>query len=182
MSKQIHSSRPFSLVVIFIIIIIGIYAIGRGVLNNKSKDNYAKIETDVGFVAPDFVIKDVYGLEVPLSKVYQARPVFLIFWSSWCPYCAQELPNLLTFGNTYQDYIQVVLVMSGESKQTIETYRSNKNIPFVTALDTSREIWQLYNVLGTPHHFVINTQGKIIENRPGILSLSMLENIAINVR
>lgn len=176
------SLKPFLPVAIFIVIIIGIYIFGQSVLFKDRNDLEAGQKVDVGFIAPDFVIKDVRGLEAPLSFIYSNRPVLLIFWSTWCPYCAQELPGLLQFNNIHKDDIQVILVMSGESKQVVGKYVSDKGITFLASLDTSRAIWQLYNVKGTPHHFLINRAGEIIKNLPGLLSLRVLENIAINIR
>ncbi|MDA2936446.1 TlpA family protein disulfide reductase [Patescibacteria group bacterium AH-259-L05] len=182
MDKKAYSFKPFLPAVIFIIIIVGIYIFGQNALFKDSKDRDSGQRADVGFIAPDFVIKDVHGLEAPLSLIYSSRPVLLIFWSTWCPFCTQELPDLVQFNNIYKDDIQVILVISGESKQVVEKYVSDKNITFLASLDTSRAIWQLYNVEGTPHHFLINRAGEIIKNRPGLFSLPGLERLMVNIR
>lgn len=177
MSKT-TSLKPFLPVFIFILVIIGIYIIGQGILNPSDKVSGSTNQKPiVGSVAPDFVIKDVYGSQIPLSFVYEKRPVLLIFWSSWCPYCAQELPDLLTFGSTYKGEIQVILIMSGENKQVVEKYISDKNIPFLSSLDTDRVLWQLYEVSGTPSHFLIDTAGEIITTHPGMLLYPRLEDL-----
>ncbi|MDA2922800.1 TlpA family protein disulfide reductase [Patescibacteria group bacterium AH-259-L07] len=176
------SLKPFFPVAIFVVIIVGIYIFGSSALFKGSKDLEVEQKADVGFIAPDFVIKDVHGLEAPLSLIYSKRPVLLIFWSTWCPYCAQELPDLVQFNNIYKDDIQVILVISGESKQVVEKYVSDKNITFLASLDTSRAIWQLYNVKGTPHHFLINRAGEIIKNLPGLFLLPGLERLMVNIR
>lgn len=170
--------KPFLPVFIFILVIIGIYVVGQSAFNPLGKGmKSANQWSGIGSTAPDFVIKDIYGSQAPLSFIYQKKPVLLIFWSTLCPYCAQELPGLLAFGNKYSGSIQIILIMSGESKQAVESYVSNKNIPFVSSLDTNRAAWQLYEVKGTPSHFLINTSGEIIVNNPGALSYQRLEDI-----
>lgn len=183
MNKQAHSLKPFLPAFVFIVAIVSIYVIGQSTLFKDSKGlEDVDQKAEVGFVAPDFAIKDVYGSQAPFSYLYQKKPVLLIFWSTWCPYCAQELPDLITFSNTYQDKIQVVLVISGESEQAVKTYISQKNIIFLASLDSSRAIWQLYDVKGTPHHFLINTSGEIIAAYPGMVSSRIFENMILQIR
>ena len=42
-------------------------------------------------------------------------------------------------------------------------------------LDENREIWNQYLVRGTPAHFLIDSQGKIVSLRPGLASREDLE-------
>ena len=101
----------------------------------------------------------------------------MVFWDTWCGYCAKEKDDLKTFTKRYQDKIQVLAVDSGEPKQTIRDYIGKENINFLILLDEQRKIWNQYLIRGTPSHFLIDKQGKIITMRPGLASLADLETM-----
>ncbi len=129
----------------------------------------------VGDFAPDFVSEDVDGKKISLSDFRGEKPVLLVFWATWCGFCAKELPDLKAFANEYQNKIQVITIPSGEVEETIRNYIQEKDINFLMVLDENRTIWNQYLVRGTPFHFLISNQGKIITLRPGLASREDLE-------
>ncbi len=129
----------------------------------------------VGDLAPDFVSEDIYGNRIALSDFQNEKPVLLVFWATWCGYCAKELPDLKDFAQEYQDEIQTLVVPSGEIKETIKEYIAEKDINFLIVLDETREIWSSYLVRGTPSHFLIDSQREIVTLRPGLASREDLE-------
>ena len=151
--------------------------------NNKSaevvvlQDMDEKSKPQINALAPDFATEDILGNEVILSDFRGKRPVLLVFWATWCGYCAKEKEDLKTFTSRYQDRIQILAVDSGEPKQTIQDYIKKENINFLILLDEQRKIWNQYLIRGTPSHFLIDKQGKIITMRPGLASLADLETM-----
>lgn len=134
-----------------------------------------KTSPQINDFAPNFVSEDVYGNKFALNNFQGERPVLLVFWATWCGYCAKELPDLKIFTKRYQGLVQVIAVDSGESKQTIKEYIQKKDINFLVLLDEQRKIWNQYLVRGTPTHFLIDKEGKIIAMRPGLASSADLE-------
>lgn len=129
----------------------------------------------IGSLAPNFTSKDAFGRKVALSDFYGKKSVLLVFWATWCNYCAKELSDLKTFTNKHQAQIQVIAVDSGETKETIKKYIKEKEINFTILLDEQRKIWNTYSVRGTPSHFLINKKGKIVTLIFGLASLNDLE-------
>lgn len=136
----------------------------------------------VGDSAPDFTTEDVDGNKISLSDFQDKKPVLLIFWATWCGYCAMELPLLKAFTQEHQNEIQVITVSSGEKKETIRNYIQEKDVNFLMLLDEKREIWQQYFIRGTPSHFLIDSGGKIIALRPGLALKENLENLLTILR
>ena len=50
---------------------------------------------NTGDVAPGFSLKNVNGNTVTLNSL-KGMVVFLTFWTTWCPSCKEELPDLNT--------------------------------------------------------------------------------------
>ena len=149
----------------------------KGLIQEQSAGTSEKANPQINALAPDFVSEDVYGNKISLSDFRGKKPALLVFWATWCGYCAKEKDDLKTFTKRYQDKIQVLAIDSGEPKQTIQDYIGKENINFLILLDENRKIWNQYLVRGTPAHFLIDKQGKIITMRPGLASLADLETM-----
>lgn len=163
----------------FFLRLIGQENLTQGQLKDEKKgsilDIFASKALTVDDFAPDFVSKDAYENRVYLSDFQGKKPVLLIFWATWCGFCAKELPDLKAFTREYQNKIQVIAVASGESKETIQDYIQEKSVNFLILLDKDRKIWNQYFIRGTPSHFLIDKSGKIVALRPGLSSKENLE-------
>ncbi len=144
-------------------------------IQGQTINTSGKISPQINALAPNFVSEDVYGNKLALNNFQGERPVLLVFWATWCGYCAKELPDLKIFTKRYQGLIQVIAVDSGETRQTVKEYIREKDINFLVLLDEQRKIWNQYLVRGTPTHFLIDKEGKIIAMRPGLASSADLE-------
>ncbi len=147
---------------------------------DQSTETVAESPTEgiqIDSLAPDFTSEDINGNQISLSDFRGQKPVLLVFWATWCGYCAQELPNLKTFTQKHQDDIQVIAISSGEVKNTIVNYVKEKDINFMMLLDEQKKIWNSYLIRGTPSHFLIDQQGKIFTLMPGLASLDNLETM-----
>lgn len=149
-------------------------------INTSGKNEEARPQ--INAFAPDFVSEDVLGNKIALSDFRAKKPVLLIFWATWCGQCTKELPDLKIFTQRYQDKIQVLVVDSGEPKETIKDYIQEKKINFLILLDEERKIWNQYLIRGTPSHFLIDKEGKIVTLRPGLAGLSDLETMLTMVK
>ncbi len=137
--------------------------------------NFSSERIEVDKLAPDFSSEDVDGNKVSLSDFKDKKPVLLVIWATWCGFCVKELPGLKSFVQEHQDKIQVIAVSSSETRKTIKDYIEEKDVNFLMLLDENREIWNQYLVRGTPAHFLIDSQGKIVSLRPGLASREDLE-------
>lgn len=193
--SKTSSRRSFwksRVVVCTLVIILGAFAGYKFLLNSSpgliqgggSKQSAETVlaKPQIGSFAPDFISEDIYGVKVALSGFRDKKPVVLVFWATWCGYCAKELEDLKTFTQKYQDRVQVIAVDSGESKDVIKNYTQEKRINFLMLLDQDMKIWNQYLVRGTPSHFFIDKQGKIVGLRPGLSSLANLEIMLTKLR
>ncbi|WP_105167284.1 TlpA family protein disulfide reductase [Pseudoalteromonas sp. T1lg23B] len=117
----------------------------------------------VGDIAPNFEVTTLDGKKLSLSEFKGKKAVYLKFWSTWCSYCIAEMHHLQnTFDRLGQD-VEVVAINIGlnDSIENITKLYTQENYQLPTVFDKKGHITQDYGVLGTPHHVVINKQGKI---------------------
>ena len=77
--------------------------------NSLSKDDTPDVSADGPVTAPDFTVFDADGNAVKLSD-YRGKPVILNFWSTTCPPCRQEMPDLDSAFDKYGKEIQFLIV------------------------------------------------------------------------
>jgi len=65
--------------------------------------------TGIGQVAPDFQVYSLEGKKVSLSD-YKGQPVFVNFWSWWCPPCIREAELLMNLSKKYEGRVAFVFV------------------------------------------------------------------------
>jgi len=49
--------------------------------------------TLVGDKVPDFTVESLDGKTFNILEYRGKKPVYLIFWATWCPICKKELPT-----------------------------------------------------------------------------------------
>lgn len=138
------------------------------------QDPPADDSADVQFSAPDFTVLDSDGNEIKLSS-FAGKPVVLNFWGTWCGYCKAEMPDFQAMHEKYPD-VQFVMVNSGDSISTAESYVQQNGFTFSVFFDTMGNAVTAYSVTGFPSSFFINSQGELVAQARGMLSATQLEN------
>lgn len=116
-----------------------------------------------GDKAPDFEVSQISGAPFKLSDFTHDKPVYLKFWATWCSYCLAEMPHLQEIYDTYGDQIEIVTVNVGmnDSVANINRLFNKQGYSLPTIFDKKGELTSIFGVVGTPHHILIDRQGKI---------------------
>ncbi|MFD0993804.1 TlpA family protein disulfide reductase [Tenacibaculum geojense] len=134
--------------------------------DNKFKDEKLSLLTaSVGRTAPDFSWTEE-GKEYKLSTINEADKYLLVFWSTGCPHCVDEIPLL---HKEMQAYKNVSVISFGIENEVTEWQEFVKNLPnFHNAVGThpdykfDNETVKKYNLTGTPSYFILDKDKKII--------------------
>jgi len=151
--------NKFSLLILSIVI-------GLLILNSPSKQ-----------LMPELDFVDIDGQSHQLAD-YKGKPILIIFWSTDCPGCIAEMPELIKL---YQDYSPRGLTMIGialqhDSIQHIQAMRQQRQIPYLLTWDKTGDMAQQFNrVRVTPTHFLINAEGEIVLRKIGELDINKLK-------
>jgi len=109
------------------------------------------------------------------SKDLLGKVVLINFWATDCPGCIAEMPGLINTYNKYknQNFELIAVSMFYDPPSHVLSYSKNNNLPFPVVLDIEKKIaTQFKNVTLTPTSFLINHQGKIINQIIGEINFN----------
>ena len=124
-----------------------------------------KRNPQIGQQAKDFVMTDVAGDSIQLSKLY-ANYLLLDFWASWCPSCREENPELVV---VYNDFNKKGLQILGVSFD-------KDHEKWVKAIEKDKLSWkhvsdlkgwnnaagEIYGIRSIPSNILIDKNGVIV--------------------
>ncbi|MEA5017796.1 MAG: TlpA disulfide reductase family protein [Erysipelotrichaceae bacterium] len=162
--------------VIVLLAFVGINKLVYDYLNTNYKDNNQLIvdetESKVN-PAPDFLVKDVNGYNVRLSNSY-GKPIILNFWASWCSNCAEQLEEMQSLYDRYQDDVVFFMVNVTDGKKETTTkakaYINENGYTFPIYFDINNEASIAYRASAIPMTFLIDQQGNLVSYGKGIIS------------
>ncbi|AXF55676.1 peroxiredoxin family protein [Salicibibacter kimchii] len=125
--------------------------------------------------AAHFEAEDLDGNAISLRD-YEGKNILLIFFTTWCEVCQQELPMLSDHYESLQDKgIEVLAVnmATSERKDTdIEPFHQGLQMPIV--IDREGRIAKSYGVQGIPTTYAIDEQHQIVKPFYGPLDKSQV--------
>ena len=130
-------------------------------------------------MAPKIELSTLDGKQVALDSL-RGKVVLVNFWATSCPGCIKEMPHLV---DTYRKYqprgLEIVAVaMSYDPPEYVRNYVLQRNLPFTVALDTTGGAAKAFNqVKLTPTTFIIDRQGRIIQQTLGELDFTQLHTL-----
>ena len=112
--------------------------------------------------APDFVLNDLEGGQFRLSD-QRGKPVLLIFGTTWCPVCREEIPHLK---DIYASYAKRGLIMVNinvrESLDKVSRYADKYELPYRSLLDENGAVSERYGIRGVPALILLDGEGLIV--------------------
>jgi peroxiredoxin len=111
---------------------------------------------------PDFSLKDLNGKVVRLSD-YNGKIVILNFFTVWCKYCKQEMPDLNELNMELEkDKAAILLAVDvQEPISTVRSYFAINNLDLNVILDQDGSVTQKYGISGFPTTLIINKDGTL---------------------
>ena len=162
------------IVVLGIIISVFVGLLSMGLLSKSSVTGRSGKEL-VGRQAPRFTAPLIGGGSTELDD-YLGGPLIVNFWSSWCPPCRKEIPDLENVWKEHkEDGITILGVNVQDDEQNAELYLAEFGVTFPNVIDLGGKITVDYGVTGLPVTFFISSEGKVIGRWVGALDEERLE-------
>lgn len=122
----------------------------------------------VGEEAPDFSGKTPNGEEFSLHQALEAKGKYTLieFWASWCPYCQNEMPNVVKVYDEYHEKgLNIISISLDDDKE--EWVSGIKDFGMDWDHISHLKKWEdpivlQYNVTSIPANFLLDEDGKIV--------------------
>jgi thiol-disulfide isomerase/thioredoxin len=130
-------------------------------------DSLKRTLSILGHFAPEIALPDIYGDTLKLSSL-KGKYVLVDFWGSWCRPCRKENPKLRKIYRQYRkkgfEIFQVALEHNKTDwKNTIREDKLYWKYQVSELNYMNSKIAKLYRVKAIPTNFLINPEGKVIE-------------------
>ena len=152
----------------------------------------AQTEEDAAANRPalvDFTLTDQYGEEHTLSD-YHGKVVVLNFWTTWCTYCKEEMPDLEElYQSTGQNGEELVILGVANprtddapynqdvTRDEVEQFLEESGYTFPTVMDETGEVLSAYGVRSFPSTYFIDKEGRVMGYYPGLMDPQLLQQV-----
>lgn len=123
----------------------------------------------IGNPASDFTLQTHDGKKLTLSSLKGKRGVVLVFFSTWCPPCIAEVPEVKEFAEAGRDRnVLVYGVNIQQSQRIVERFVKDYKVNYRILLDTDAEVARAYRITGIPSIIGIDTRGIVQYREHGL--------------
>ncbi|MBH2003170.1 MAG: AhpC/TSA family protein [Sphingobacteriia bacterium] len=128
----------------------------------------------LGEQAPVFTAVDNRGKEIKLSD-YKGKNILLIFWASWCGPCRAEIPSIRkAYQQASKEDFTFLSVSVDEKQEDWKAADRKEKLEWTSAWHPGG--WMsspaiAYGVTGIPRIFLIDKEGKLVENDPNLVKI-----------
>ncbi len=136
------------------------------------------------YQAPDFTLTDQFGTEHTLSA-YKEKVVFLNFWTTWCPYCVQEMPEIEEIYHELGENRENVIILGIGAPNSYDTVDEKGVTDFLeqhgwtypVLMDKTGKIFDLYGAQSLPTTWLIRADGNLMGYVPGAMDKETMMNL-----
>ena len=133
---------------------------------------------------PDFELVDQYGRVWTLAD-FEGKVVFLNFWTTWCPYCVQEMPDIETLYHEYGENTGDVLIFGIDTPDTVDSvdqagitsFLSENGFTYPCLMDPDFSLGNEFGIQAFPTTFIIKPDGNILGYAQGMLDIDNMRRL-----
>jgi peroxiredoxin len=117
----------------------------------------------IGDVAPDFEVTTQDDRDFHLSEYRGRKPVYVIFWNTWCSYCIEKTPRYQKLQEQFGDKIEIIAINTtwSDSPDEMRSFEKIHKIRYSTAFDAGELVTEQYGVSRVPTEFIVDIDGII---------------------
>ncbi|MBT3748561.1 MAG: TlpA family protein disulfide reductase [Bacteroidetes bacterium] len=149
--------------------------------NQELSEILASIKkTEIGIKAPEIILPLEKG-PVIVSEI-KANYILIIFWASWCPHCAEMMPEIKSLYNQYKSKgFEIVAISLDKENSEYQKALSQGKYPWINYSELKGwdcSIAYDYGIRATPAMILLDQNRRIIEKpRNPVMLKSVLAGI-----
>ena len=116
---------------------------------------------------------DSSGLDAYLAE-HTGKPAILFFWTTWCPSCKQQIPEMEQLRAARGDEVTVFSVSLDEKVEALDAFFKGRERTLPVFFG-DQVLAARFDVEAIPTLVVFDAQGKLVMSRPGVFPLPMLQ-------
>ena len=116
--------------------------------------------------APPFELNLLDGDTLDVTAEWDARPVVLVFFESWCTLCSDQQDGINDVVDEYRDIVLFVGVANLSEASDVEQYVSDNDITYPVGIDTSGRTFLNYAVTEPPLVALVSKGGQVLRGWP----------------
>lgn len=119
--------------------------------------------TTIGEMAPDFEITKDNGQTFRLSDYRGEKPVYVVFWNTWCSYCIKKTPRYKRLQQQFGDKIEIVAINTtwSDTREAMRSFKEQHDLEYSMAFDTDALVTDRYGVFNVPTEFIVDINGVV---------------------
>jgi peroxiredoxin len=110
--------------------------------------------------AAAFTLQDIHG-QMWDSKNLRGKVVLVNFWSTSCPPCREEMPDLELLYQRFRGQGLIVLAISGDQPADLRKFLAAQELSFPLLIDPDDKIKNQFRVVGIPKTFLYDREGNL---------------------
>ena len=130
---------------------------------------YRATAADAAKAPIELKVTDIAGKKLDLST-YRGKVVVVDVWATWCPYCVEEIPEVLKFNQAMTDGkkpVQLVGLSLDHSAAPVKEFVAKHAMTYPVAVVNKAQVKLFGDVPGIPVKFILNDKGQVVDTIVG---------------
>ena len=151
------SQNHSALIIIAIISCFFIYFL----IPEEQKDSISSLE--------GVTLTAINGQQFRLAGQFTEKPMLLVFWSTTCGSCIEEIPFISKLHESLKDKITIIGIHPNFPLKKVQKFikKYKPAIPYMIAVDTQDTLSKTYKISILPRTMLIDRTGKVIYDHLG---------------
>jgi peroxiredoxin len=166
MNEEIQKVRwvNYQSIILILLLLVGVGIIILLQTDNSSITPAGKPRFEKAAPAPNFTLPDLAGKMTSLAD-YKGQVVLLNIWATWCAPCVAEMPSMEKLHQELKEEKFVILAVSIDESgaDAVRPFMKKHKLNFPALIDSTGMVKNLYQTTGVPESFIIDKQGRIVE-------------------
>ena len=129
--------------------------------------------------APSLQLREYGSDRIVTLEDFKDRPVFLEFFSPYCPHCLNMMPRVEQLYEKYGDRVIFIMVSYGE--KGVGEVKEKYNLRPIILVDPDGKVFERYGVWGVPTFFILDEEHRILWSRAGEADSREFEEVLTSI-